>query len=390
MLQFRDLSRQHKVIGDKIDNAIKDVISSTGFISGKQVKELESKLAEYVGVKHCITCGNGTDAITIGLKAMLSDLSADDFKKAAVLVPDFTFFSTGECPSTLGLPTYFVDVKKETFNISPEALERAVDAVLEAGIHTPKVVIAVDLFGQSAEYDKLREICDKYNMYLFEDAAQGFGGKIGDKLACSFGDIATTSFFPAKPLGCYGDGGAIFTDNDEWATLIRSICVHGKDMSNPDDPNAKYNNVRLGYNSRLDTIQAAVLLAKFDQFKDYELDAVNRVADWYNELLKDTGLAIPTVLNGYTSSWAQYTILLPDGADRNQIQKKMKEAGIPTMVYYKKPMHQQCAFKGTVSEKADCPITEYLCEHVLCLPMHPYLEKDEAEKIVDMLKESIL
>ena len=164
------------------------MISSTGFISGKQVKELESKLAEYVGVKHCITCGNGTDAITIGLKAMLSDLSADDFKKAAVLVPDFTFFSTGECPSTLGLPTYFVDVKKETFNISPEALERAVDAVLEAGIHTPKVVIAVDLFGQSAEYDKLREICDKYNMYLFEDAAQGFGGKIGDKLACSFGD----------------------------------------------------------------------------------------------------------------------------------------------------------------------------------------------------------
>lgn len=394
-MQFRDLNKQYNVIKDQIDGGIHEVISGSNFISGNKVKELEEKLAEYVGVKHCITCANGTDAITIGLQAMLSELPSDDFSKAAVFVPDFTFFSTGECPATLGLPTYFVDVKSETYNIDPDALKKTVEQVISEGKHIPKVVIAVDLFGQAAEYDKLRKICDKYEMYLFEDGAQGFGGAILDssghsKMSCSFGDIATTSFFPAKPLGCYGDGGAIFTDNNEWATLIRSICVHGRDMSNPDDPDAKYNNVRLGYNSRLDTIQAAVLLAKFDQFKDYELDAVNEVAGWYNEYLEDTNLKLPVVNAGYLSSWAQYTVQLPPGVNRAEIQNKMKEAGVPTMVYYRKPMHEQGAFAGTISAEANCPVTEELCESVLCLPIHPYLKRNVVEMICEKLKKIVI
>ncbi len=393
-MQFRNLNEQYDRIKDKINAGIHEVISGSNFISGSKVKELEEKLAEYVGVKHCITCANGTDAITIGLKAMLSDLSSADLLKAAVFAPDFTFFSTGECPASLGLPTYFVDVKSETYNINPDALKKTVEQVISEGKHIPKVVIAVDLFGQPAEYDKLRKICDKYDMYLFEDGAQGFGGAILDsagqrKMACSLSDIASTSFFPAKPLGCYGDGGAIFTDNDEWATMIRSICVHGRDMSDPDDPDAKYNNVRLGYNSRLDTIQAAVLLAKFDQFKDYELVAVNEVAGWYNEFLADTNLKLPVINSGYFSSWAQYTVQLPSDVDRGEIQNKMKESGVPTMVYYRKPMHQQGAFAGTISAKANCPVTEELCKNVLCLPIHPYLKKDVVKMVCGKLKEAV-
>ena len=384
-MQFRDLNRQYEVIKEQVDKGIADVISKSNFISGEKVIELERRLASYVGVKHCISCANGTDAITIGLKAMFYNYSKEELEKTAVFVPDFTFFSTGECPASLGFSTYFVDVKKDTYNIDPDALILAVEKVREKGINIPKVVIAVDLFGQPAEYDRLREICNKYDMYLFEDGAQGFGGSIGARMACSFGDIATTSFFPAKPLGCYGDGGAIFTDNDEWNTLIRSICVHGKDMSNPADPNAKYNNVRLGFNSRLDTLQAAILLAKYDQFIKYELKSVNKIAEWYNELLSDTELILPDVLDGHVSSWAQYTIQLPDGADRAEIQRKMKGIGIPTMIYYRKPMHQQSAFSGTISADADCPTTEQLCSNVLCLPIHPYLKREEVEYICKSL-----
>lgn len=389
-MQFRDLNRQYQYIQTNINNSIKSVIDQSNFISGSQVKELESVLADYVKVKHCITCGNGTDAITIALMAVLSNIPSEDWKNCAVFVPDFTFFSSGECPAALGLPTYFVDVKKETYNISPESLEKAVEQVNAGGKHKPTLVIAVDLFGQPAEYEELKRICKKYDMFLLEDGAQGFGGRIGNQMACSFADIATTSFFPAKPLGCYGDGGAIFTDNDEWATLCRSIAVHGKDMSNPNDPNAKYNNIRLGMNSRLDTIQAAVLLAKFPTFRDEELDMVNDVAGWYKDYLSTTSFMLPEIRNGYISSWAQYTVLLPEGVNRAELQMHMKADGIPTMVYYKKPMHRQGAFKGTVSEIADCPNTEKLCESVLCLPVHPYLRKAEVEIICGKLKKELL
>lgn len=295
-MQFRDLPKQYDVLKDKIDAAMIEVASSAHFISGSEVKELEKALAEYVGVKHCITCANGTDAITIAMRAWGVG------KGDAVFVPDFTFFSSGECPADEGATPIYVDVDQRTYNINPVKLEEAVKKVITEGKYKAKAVVAVDLFGLPADYPAIKAICEKYDLLLLEDGAQGFGGSINGKLACSFGDISTTSFFPAKPLGCYGDGGAIFTDNDEWADLIRSICVHGKDTSNPNDPNAKYNNIRLGKNSRLDTLQAAILLPKFKAFVDYELADVNKVADWYTEGLKDTDLVLPEIKESFYSS----------------------------------------------------------------------------------------
>ncbi len=385
-MQFRDLKRQYEHIKGAVDSSIQSVIDCAAFISGSPVKNLEITLASYTGSKHCINCGNGTDAITIALRALLDDIPREQWKDRAVFVPDFTFFSTGECPAELGLPVYFVDVRRDTYNMDPEALQDTIERVIKEKQHKPSVVIAVDLFGQPAEYDKLRVICDKYDMKLIEDAAQGFGGRINDKLACSFGDISTTSFFPAKPLGCYGDGGAIFTDDDRYADLIRSIAVHGKDTSNLSDPMSKYNNVRIGYNSRLDTIQAGVLNAKFPVFRDEELSSVNRVAEKYNSLLSDTSLGLPKILDGCYSSWAQYTVQLPEDVDRDAVQEKLKTDGIPTMVYYKKPMHKQEAFRNTVGENCLCPVTEELCERVLCLPIHPYLEQSEVEMVCGKLK----
>lgn len=383
-MQFRDLPKQYEVLKSQIDEKILDVVTSAHFISGPEVKELEKALAEYVGVKHCITCANGTDAITIAMRAWGVG------KGDAVFVPDFTFFSSGECPADEGATPIYVDVDERTYNIDPTKLEEAVQKVISEGKYKAKAVVAVDLFGLPADYPAIKEICKKYNLLLLEDGAQGFGGSINGKLACSFGDISTTSFFPAKPLGCYGDGGAIFTDNDEWADLIRSICVHGKDTNNPNDPNAKYNNIRIGKNSRLDTIQAAILLPKFKAFVDYELDNVNKVVNWYKEGLKDTSLVLPEVKEGFYSSWAQYTVQLPDGVDRKKIQAKLKAADIPSMVYYAKPMHLQGAFKGTDSANADCPVTEKLCATVLSLPLDPYKSKADVDLIVSELKKAIL
>ena len=382
-MQFRDLPKQYEVLKSQIDEMITRVVSSAHFISGPEVKELENKLAEYLGVKHCITCANGTDAITIAMRAW--GIGKGD----AVFVPDFTFFSSGECPADEGATPIYVDVDARTYNIDPVKLEEAVKKTIKEGKHNPKAVVAVDLFGLPADYLAIKEICNKYDLFLLEDGAQGFGGSINGKLACSFGDISTTSFFPAKPLGCYGDGGAIFTDNDEWADLIRSLCVHGKDTSKPNDPNAKYNNIRIGKNSRLDTIQAAILLPKFKAFVDYELADVNKVADWYTEGLKDTNFLLPEIKNGYYSSWAQYTIQLPDGIERKNIQGKLKDAGIPSMIYYAKPMHLQGAFKGTDSANADCPVTEKLCATVLSLPIDPYKSKDDVDFVVSVLKKEI-
>jgi dTDP-4-amino-4,6-dideoxygalactose transaminase len=382
-MQFRDLQKQYEVLKPQIDEAMISVAGSAKYISGPEVKELEKQLAEYVGVKHCITCANGTDAISIAMRAW--GIGKGD----AVFVPDFTFFSSGECPADEGATPIFVDVDQKTYNMDPVKLEEAIVKVKEEGKYIAKAVVAVDLFGLPADFDSIKQICSKYDLLLLEDGAQGFGGSINGKRACSFGDISTTSFFPAKPLGCYGDGGAVFTDNDEWADLIRSICVHGKDTSNPNDPNAKYNNIRIGKNSRIDTIQAAILLAKFRAFVDYELNDINRVASWYTELLKDTDLVLPVIPEGYYSSWAQYTIQLPEGIDRSVVQAKLKEAGIPSMVYYAKPMHHQGAFDGTDSMIADCPVTENLCKTVLSLPIDPYKSKLDIESVANEMKKAI-
>lgn len=376
-MQFRDLKKQYKVLKPEIDSAIADVIASSRFISGPQVKELEAQLAEYVGVKHCITCANGTDAITLAMMAW--GIGEGD----AVFVPDFTFFSSGECPSIVGATPIFVDVDSRTFNLNLDKLEAAIKMVNAEGQFTPKAVVAVDLFGLPADYPRIKAICEKYGLMLLEDGAQGFGGSINGKMACSFGDIATTSFFPAKPLGCYGDGGAVFTNNDEWAAVLRSLVVHGK------SGNDKYNNIRIGMNSRLDTIQAAILLPKLKAFKEYEVDAVNKAAEKYTELLDDSGLVTPYIPDGYISSWAQYTIQISDGVDRAKLIEHMKSKGIPSMVYYAKPMHEQGAFDGTRSAVADCSVTEKLCKTVLSLPMHPYLTDDEIKEVCDSILEFI-
>lgn len=387
-IEFRDLKRQYAQIKDQIDEQISKVIRGTHFISGQEVISLEKMLAEYTGRRHCISCANGTDAISIALTA--AGVGAGD----AVFVPDFTFFSSGECPAAAGATPVFVDVRKDTYNIDTDSLSAAVEKVIKENGLKPKAVIAVDLFGQPFDYEAVREICDKYGLLLLEDAAQGFGGKYftvsaEEKMAGSLGDISTTSFFPAKPLGCYGDGGAIFTDDDNLAALCRSIAVHGKDMEHPDDPNAKYNNIRIGMNSRLDTIQAGVIMAKFPTFKGEELDKVNDVAARYTDKLRDCNLVLPFIGKQYYSSWAQYTVQLPEGVDRAEMQKKLKADGIPTNIYYINPMHKQGAFAGTRSSEAECPVTEELCDRVLCLPIHPYLEDNEIDYIAEKFKTAL-
>ena len=376
-MNFRDLKKQYEVLKPEIDAAINEAVTSARFISGPQVRELEQRLAGYIGVKHCVTCANGTDAITLALTAW--GIGRGD----AVFVPDFTFFSSGECPAAVGATPVFVDVDKRTFNLDAEKLEQSIKTVLDEGEYTPKAVVAVDLFGLPADYQKIRAVCKKYDLLLLEDGAQGFGGSINGKKACSFGDIATTSFFPAKPLGCYGDGGAVFTDNDEWASLLRSLTVHGK------SGNDKYNNIRIGMNSRLDTLQAAILIPKLDAFERYELDKVNEAAALYSQKLAGSGLVLPLIPEGFVSSWAQYTIQLPENCDRQKLISALKEKGIPSMVYYAKPMHLQGAFENTRSAVADCAVTERLCKTVLSLPMHPYLEESDISFVCNSILEII-
>lgn len=370
-MQFRDLQKQYQVLKPKIDAAVEKVMADCNFISGAQVKALERKLADYVGVKHCITCANGTDALK------LAEMAYGIGKGHAVFVPDFTFFSTAETVADLGAVNVFVDVDADTFNMSPTALETAIRRTLEEGMLIPKAIVAVDLFGLPADYPAISAIAEKYGLLLIEDGAQGFGGRIGEKKACAFGDIATTSFFPAKPLGCYGDGGAIFTNDDAIAAQIRSLCVHGK------SGNDKYNNLQIGMNSRLDTIQAAILDIKLDAFAEYELDNVNRVAAQYDRYLSGK-VKTPVIPTGYYSSWAQYTIQLPSEEKRDALQAALKEKGIPTMVYYPRCMHQQGAFVDT-PYNGECSTAQRLCGTVLSLPMHPYLEDEQVKYICDNL-----
>lgn len=374
-MQFRDLKQQYQVLKKDIDAAMVEVATNCNFINGQQVKDLEKELAEYVGVKHCVTCANGTDALTMAMMAW--GIKEGD----AVFVPDFTFFSSGEIVSHAGATPVFVDVDTDTYNISAEALETAIVKVKEEGKLAPKAIVAVDLFGLPADFKAVREVADKHNLLVLEDGAQGFGGRIDDKTACSFGDISTTSFFPAKPLGCYGDGGAVFTDDDNVAALLESIRVHGKGEM-------KYDNVRIGLNSRLDTIQAAILSIKLKAFVDYELEDINEAAVKYTQKLSvlQDKIKLPVIPEGYYSSWAQYTIQLEDRKTRDALQVALKEKGIPSMVYYPKPMHKQEAFAGQAYDDSEFTNTLHLCDTVLSLPMHPYLTDGDINEVVGEIK----
>ena len=367
-MEFRDLKQQYQLHKKQIDDAVQRVLINTNFIQGSEVSHLEEVLAEYVGEKHCITCANGTDALQLAL--MTWNIGVGD----SVFVPDFTFFSSGEVVTLVGATPIFVDIDEDTYNISPQSLEQAIQYVLEQTNLKPRVIIAVDLFGQPAEYEQIKKIAEKYNLLILEDGAQGFGGRIGTKKACSFGDISTTSFFPAKPLGCYGDGGALFTENDEWAELLRSYRIHGKGKD-------KYDNVRIGLNSRLDTIQAAILLEKI-KFFDEEIKECNQVAEGYNKGLQGV-VKIPVVKEGFVSSWAQYTICFRNGKEREQAMKFFKQNGIPTAVYYRKPMHMQKAFKENKVVELKYIVTEKVCERCLSLPMHPYLNREDIKTIIN-------
>lgn len=372
-MQFRDLKKQYEVLKSEIDKGIQEVINSTSFILGKHVTELEQKLAEYVGRKYCVSCANGTDALQLAL--MIWGIGPGD----AVFTSDFTYFASAGTTSILGATPIFVDIDLTTFNISPEALELAIQRILSEGKLKPKAIVPVDLFGQPADYTKILPIAKKYGLKVLEDGAQGFGGSINGKLACSFGDISTTSFFPAKPLGCYGDGGAIFTDDEEIDARLRSLRAQGK------SPIDKYDNREIGMNSRLDTLQAAILLPKFKAFVEQELDAVNKAADWYTERLKGK-FVIPTVLGGFYSSWAQYTILMESKEERDAMQKYLKEKGIPSMVYYPRGLHQQEAYKWMNLTDEFYTNTIEATKRVLSLPMHPYL----TEEMVDIVAKALL
>lgn len=386
-MEFRDLKRQYQMLKPKIDRAMQDVAAAGNYIMGDPVKALEQRLAEYVGVKHCMSCANGTDALTLALKAL--GIGKGD----AVFVPDFTFFASAEVVALEGATPVFVDVHPQTFNIDSASLQEAINNVMQEGRLHPKAIIAVDLFGLPADFSALRPIAEQHNLYLIEDGAQGFGGRqerIAGKRACGFADIGTTSFFPAKPLGCYGDGGAVFTDNDEWAELIRSLRVHGKGSN-------KYDNVRIGMNSRLDTVQAAILNVKLDAFIDHELDAVNTAAAAYTRLIGEASGNVqvipPSIPEGFLSSWAQYTLRLSypeqDVLQRREaLQARLKANGIPSMVYYPIPMSLQTAFKET-PRYAPTPHAQYLAHSVLSLPMHPYLTNEEISFVVESLMASL-
>ena len=370
-MQFRDLKQQYAVLKTDIDRAVIEAVSSGAYIMGGPVQELERQLAVYTRVRHCITCASGTDALRLALKAW--GVRQGD----AVFVPDFTFFATAEAVSSEGATPVFVDVDCETFNIDPADLENKIETTVQKGVLIPKVIIAVDLFGLPADYAAVRRIADNYGLLVLEDGAQGFGGCANGKRSCSFGDISTTSFFPAKPLGGYGDGGACFTDNDEWAELMDSYRMHGKGSS-------KYENVRIGMNSRLDTIQASILKVKLKAF-DEELAAVNQAAAHYNARLADI-VATPVVPAGFLSSRAQYTIRLNSKTERDALQSELRSQGIPSMIYYPIPMHRQGAYRSLDTVVSQCPVASKLCDTVLSLPIHPYITSEEIERVCDAIK----
>ena len=366
-MQFRDLKTQYTVLKDEMDKAILEVVASSAYVMGPKVKEMETAFADYVGVKHCIACNSGTDALLLALKVW--NVKAGD----AVFVPSFTFFASAEVIAMQGATPVFVDVDKDTFNMDVADLENKIEQTLKAGKLKPRVIIAVDLFGLPADFKAIRQVADKHGLYVLEDGAQGFGGRFGGRKACSFGDISTTSFFPAKPVGCYGDGGAVFTDNDEWAELLESYHIHGKGSD-------RYDNVRIGLNSRLDSIQAAILLVKLKAFKDYELVDVNKVAARYTMKLNEV-VKTPVVPDGFYSSWAQYTLQVENKEVRAKLQAVLKAYDIPTAIYYPIPMHRQTAFNYLNLDENSCPVSDQLADTVVSLPIHPYLSESDQDMI---------
>lgn len=365
-MKFIDLKSQYESIKEKIDKRILAVLDHGQYIMGPEVYELEERLAEYVGVKHAISCANGTDALQLALLAL-----GIKNKNDVVFCPTFTFFASGESISFVGATPVFVDSEPGTFNICPVDLENKILKILEHENYQPKAIMAVDLFGLPANYPLLKIISEKYNLPIIEDCAQGFGGEINGKKSGSFGDIATTSFFPAKPLGCYGDGGAVFTDDDGYFEVIESLRMHGKGVN-------KYNNVRIGMNSRLDTIQAAVLLEKMKVF-DEEMRSRELLSKKYNDDLQAI-CETPKLPCGYRSSWAQYTIRTKNRAG---LIKEFNKNNIPYFIYYEKCLHHQDAFKEILPRVEDFKIAEKDSETVLSLPMNSYLQDFEYKRIID-------
>lgn len=375
-MQFIDLQAQYRALKNEVDANIQKVLDSAQFIGGPFVTELEDKLADYVGRKHCITCANGTDALQ--LACMACSVGPGD----AVFCSDITFVASTEPAKMLGATPVFCDIEPDTYNLSPESLERQIQAVLKEGRLIPKAVVAVDILGNPCDYHAILSICETYRLLLIEDAAQSFGAAYRGKRCGSFGQIAVTSFFPAKPLGCYGDGGAIFLDDDGLDKLCRSLCVHGK------GPGGKYDNVRVGLNSRLDAIQAAVLLPKLRALEDYELEARQIVAQRYNHAFAGK-FATPFVAENCVSAYAQYVLLAEDSARRDKLVAYLTAKGIPNMVYYPTPQHMLPVFwdaprYGEIFQNAN----DY-CARTFSLPMHPYLGEKEQQLVVDTVLEAM-
>lgn len=385
-LQFIDLSAQQKRIRKEIEERIMAVLDHGQYIMGPEVELLEKRLADYVGVNHALACSSGTDALMLAL--MAKGVGPGD----AVLTSPFTFVATAEVVCLLGATPIFVDIDPFTYNISPQKLEGIIDDLraTETKSHlVPRAVnrdlklkgiIAVDLFGLPCDYEALHDIAARHGLFLIEDGAQSFGGMSLGRKACGLAEIGCTSFFPAKPLGGYGDGGMCFTEDDELIDLMKSFRVHGQGAD-------RYDNVRIGINGRLDSLQAAVLLSKFGLLED-EINLRQEVAQRYNQLLKSSAsLTLPLVPAGLVSAWAQYSVLAKDEEHRTASMGKLKEAGIPTAIYYPKPLHLQKAFEGSGYKVGDFPVSEEIARRIFSLPMHPYLEAGDQEKIASILLE---
>jgi len=372
-MQFIDLAFQQTLIKTEIDAAIQTVLSHGKYIMGPEVFELEKRLAEYVGVKHGISCASGTDALLMALLAL--GVKSND----AVFTSPFTFIATAEVISLIGATPVFVDIDPKTYNIDPEQLALAIKATTASSLN-PKGIIPVDIFGLPADYDAIKQVAAQNDLFVLEDAAQSLGAEYKNRKACSVADVACTSFFPAKPLGCYGDGGMIFTEDDEIAERLKSIRVHGKGTH-------KYDNLRIGINGRLDTLQAAILSAKLNIFPD-EVELRQQVANRYTELFSERSTVVPPhIPEDHKSAWAQYSVLAEDDQHRSQLQEKLKSANIPTAIYYPTPLHLQTAFSNLGYKEGDFPISENCSERIFSLPMHPYLKEEDQVKIAALINE---
>ncbi|MCH4239239.1 MAG: DegT/DnrJ/EryC1/StrS family aminotransferase [Oscillospiraceae bacterium] len=370
-IQFNDLGAQYTTLKKDIDAAIANVIAGSHFISGPQVEELESELCAFTGRKYCVTCGNGTDALRMPLMAW--GIQPGD----AVFVPAFTFYASSEVVSLCGATPIFVDSCLDTFNMDPEDLKKKIELVKSERKLTPRAVIAVDLFGQPAQFPEINRIAEENNLFLLEDGAQGFGGGIGNARACSFGDASATSFFPAKALGCYGDGGAVFTDDAELYARLKSIRVHGKGSM-------KYENVRVGLNSRLDTLQAGILLPKLHAFPAEDKHR-NRAAQRYSAALKDK-FHTPVVRDGYHSSFGYFTLRADSEEERTRVMDALKAAGVPSIIYYPCPLHLQKVYAPLGYKEGDLPVAEKLAKTVFSLPMHGYITDETIDYICGVLQ----